>query len=183
MPIDEIVEVDLGISIVPVEGLWKKAGMPGFISRDLSTIRVDRAVLEDKPFLYRTTIAHEAAHAVLHKEIYSQFSYSDEAGWISLVQAIDEKEFKYLEWQAKNLAGLICVPKQALKRRVQQAYQLATQQLGARWSDGLTQKAVEHIAQYLSREFEVQPSMIRERINYDGLLPPPTAPNPPEIEA
>jgi len=64
VPIDDIVELELRISVIPVEGLSHALGEPGLISRDLLTIRIDQNVLEKKPFLYRTTIAHEAGHGL-----------------------------------------------------------------------------------------------------------------------
>ena len=145
--------------------------MPGLISRDLTTIRIDRVVLEDEKHyqLYRTTIAHEAAHSLLHRDFYSKFSYANEEGWIRVVQSISEKDFKFLEWQAESLGSLICVPRQHLKREVQTAYQHATQFSKNFNTDQLTR----HISQYLTKVFVVTPSFIRQRINQDGLLPPP----------
>jgi len=171
VPIDDIVELELRISVIPVEGLSHALGEPGLISRDLLTIRIDQNVLEKKPFLYRTTIAHEAAHAILHRDIFSRFSYSNEEGWIRLVQSIDEKAFRHLEWQAGALASLICVPRQALKREVGIAIQKATTASAGLHETG-SPLMLQYVSQYLSRVFEVQPSMVRQRIEDEGFLPP-----------
>lgn len=93
---------------------------------------------------------------------------------MQLIQSINERDFKYLEWQAGALAGLICVPKQVLKRQVATALQKATThstpqlRLDAPTTPGL----IDYISRYLSDVFEVQPSMVRQRIEADGLLPP-----------
>lgn len=154
--------------MIPVEGLWKSIGMPGFISRDLATIRIDTFVFEKKPFLYRKTLAHEAAHAVLHRDFYSNFKYSSEEGWVQLIQSIEDKDFKFLEWQADSFAALVCVPKQALKREVQKYIQVATRE----GLDKLSPAFWEGVCKELAKLFEVQPAMIKRRIEADGLLPP-----------
>lgn len=173
VPVDDIAELRLGLTIIPVNGLSRKTSVPGLISRDLTTIRVDKSVFERNLLLYRTTVAHEMAHSVLHQEFYSQFSYSDEEGWLRLVQSIDEKDLHYLEWQACAFASLVCVPKSNLRTAVSAAIQHATQASKKFDLSAVSPKALkDHISQFLTRTFEVQASVIAWRIEMDGLLPP-----------
>ncbi|MBI2362023.1 MAG: ImmA/IrrE family metallo-endopeptidase, partial [Elusimicrobia bacterium] len=112
--------------------------------------------------------AHEAAHAVLHRDYYSKFSYTNEEGWVRLVQAINERDFKNLEWQAEAFAALVCVPKQALKRHLQNYIQRASREGIDVRSSGF----LDRVGKALADVFEIQPAMIRKRIEQDGLLPP-----------
>jgi len=70
IPIEEIVESQHRIDIIPVPGLHKAFEVDGFISSDLKAITVDAFVYEQRPGRYRFTLAHELAHAVLHRRIY-----------------------------------------------------------------------------------------------------------------
>ncbi len=70
VPIEEIVEFKYRIDIIPVHGLQQAFEIDGFISSDLKTITVDCFIYEHRPNRYRFTLAHELAHAVLHRKIF-----------------------------------------------------------------------------------------------------------------
>jgi len=172
IPIDDIIELKLGISIIPQENLTESSGVPGYISRDLTTITVDMKIFNKNPFLYRKIIAHEMAHSLLHRNFYSQFSYSDINGWMGVVQSIDEQDLKRLEWQADVLASLICVPKKELERMVNMAIQRATRNPKFDINTMPANELRKYVSQYLVNNFEFPPNIISWRINEDGLLPP-----------
>jgi hypothetical protein len=55
VPIEEIVEFEFGMNIVPIPGLHQGYEIDGFISGDLSEISVDQFVYESRPGRYRFT--------------------------------------------------------------------------------------------------------------------------------
>ena len=70
VPIEEIVEFRFRIDIIPVPGLQDAFEVDGFISSDLKSITVDTSMQKRRPGRYRFTLAHELAHAVLHRRIF-----------------------------------------------------------------------------------------------------------------
>ena len=67
MHIEEIVEFDFRINIVPVLGLQREFEVEGFTSGDLKNIYVDEYTYTDRITRYRFTLAHEMGHIVLHR--------------------------------------------------------------------------------------------------------------------
>lgn len=119
VPIEHIAEFKLGMDIIPVPGLKDVLGkegfdIDGFISSDFSSISVDAYVYEKYETRYRFTLAHEISHKLLHINIYEQCEFSNVNEWISTVRAIPQETIDRAEWQARELAGLILVPKAIL---------------------------------------------------------------------
>lgn len=81
VPIEEIVEFDFGIDIIPIPGLHQAFEIDGFTSSDLTSITVDEYVYLKRPNRYRFTLAHEIGHVVLHKELYSARNFNTIDGW------------------------------------------------------------------------------------------------------
>src|SRR3990170_5433471 len=72
VPIEEIVEFDFRINIVPVLGLQREFEVEGFTSGDLKNIYVDEYVYTDRITRFRFTLAHEMGHIVLHTVICTE---------------------------------------------------------------------------------------------------------------
>src|SRR6266849_4451191 len=66
IPVEEIIELQLGLDIIPMPGLAKGCDVYAFPSRDLRSIYVDQGVQESHEAQYRFHLAHELAHIVLH---------------------------------------------------------------------------------------------------------------------
>ena len=168
VPIEQIVEFQLGIDIIPIPGIHRAYDIDSMLSRDLRQICVDEAVFNDFPGRYRFSLAHEAGHRQLHADIYAQMTFSDIAEWKNIIcDEVGEKDYGKLEFQAYAFAGLVLVPPTSLDERLRVAVDLAE-------SKGLTVKADSEVARnaiesYLSREFIVSREVIRRRIAYDNL--------------
>jgi len=73
IPIDFLVERAHGIDIVPCHGVDDVVEGHGFLSSDLSTIYIDWDVYHHRvAHRYRSTVAHELGHLVLHAALYRQ---------------------------------------------------------------------------------------------------------------
>lgn len=167
VPIEEIVEFKYEIDIVPVPGLQEAFAVDGFISSDLQTITVDAFVYGHRPGRYRFTLAHELAHAVLHRRIYAAHQFQRVEDWKRFQREIDEEDRRWLEWQAYAFAGLVLVPAEPLhdahRRAVRAAARagLSVQKAG--------EVAYSYIADWLAKQFEVSAQVIEKRLRKDGL--------------
>lgn len=115
IPIEETVEFDFEIELVPMEGLGDHLGADGMLTNDLSTIYVDQYVMEHVPRRLRFTLAHELSHYWLHDQLYQETKIKSVRDWEALQEAMPEEDYYWFEWQANNLAGLILVPSNQLK--------------------------------------------------------------------
>jgi Zn-dependent peptidase ImmA (M78 family) len=114
VPIEEIVEFDLGLDIVPFPGLQRDFDIDGFISGDLTCIYVDDFIFLNRPTRYRFTLAHEIGHFVLHKDLIENIHPKSVADWKDFILQVNEEEYDWLEWQAYTFAGLVLVPRKSL---------------------------------------------------------------------
>ena len=76
VPIEEIVEFDFIIIIVPVLALQRDFDVEGFTSSDLKNIYVDEYVYTNYLNRYRFTLAHEIGHIILHRNLYRTNRFS-----------------------------------------------------------------------------------------------------------
>jgi len=121
VPIDEIVEIDLGITPWPIPGMLEKIDIDGFISNDLKNIFIDNRIYSDIRFenRLRFTYAEEVGHLVLHKEEIVNCEFRTEQDWIKFREEMPEEEVSWFEFQAKEFAGRLLVPKAELIHQIQ----------------------------------------------------------------
>ena len=81
IPIEEIIELKIGLNIFPYPRLFKDHALNGYLSHDLTTINVDDYQYEQLNEKYRFTLAHELGHYILHKSSCS--GNSDKEGEIT----------------------------------------------------------------------------------------------------
>jgi len=152
VPIDSIVEFDLGIDIVPIPGMHRSYDIDSMLSRDLQQICVDATVLENFPGRYRFSLAHEIGHRQLHSLFYNQLKFTDIAGWKDAVcNELGERDYGKLEFQAYAFAGLVLVPPKPLAEHLEKAISLAESK-GVTISDD-SDAICQAIEGYLSKEF------------------------------
>lgn len=143
----------------------------GFISKDLTEIRVDEAVYQTQEARYRFTIAHELSHAILHAEILKKADFENLEQWKAFVaNGIGDADYARLEYQANFLAGLILVPEKPLKIEFGKAIKLAE-------DNGLDpfreiEATKQYVANYLKQEqrFNVGFLTMKIRIEKDSLF-------------
>ena len=70
VPIEEITEFGLGLTIFPTKILESGCEVSGTLSKDFQTILIDERTFEKFEERARFTIAHEVGHYVLHKDIF-----------------------------------------------------------------------------------------------------------------
>lgn len=114
IPIEEIIELQLKLDIIPVSGLSSLHGTEGFITSDMTEIYVDQDTQERVAKRYRFTLAHEMGHAVLHQKVYRELGVADCASWLRVQNEVENDDHYWLEQQANTFAGFVLVPTKAL---------------------------------------------------------------------
>lgn len=165
--IEEIVEFDFGINIVPVLGLQREFEVEGFTSGDLKNIYVDEYVYTDRITRYRFTLAHEIGHIVLHRHLYSTHKFKTIEGWREFINSLTEEEHSWLEYQGYAFAGLILVPTEKLVKST------------ADWTRKIKDKGIsmennwdfawELITEHVAKAFLVSPDVVEKRMEKDGI--------------
>jgi len=111
IPIEEIIEFQLKLNIIPVKELKNVHDIDGWLTSDLRSIIVDEYQIEHFENRYRFTLAHEVSHLVLHKKVYESANISKTDDYLEFIKQLGETGLvANFEWQANNLAGLILVP-------------------------------------------------------------------------
>lgn len=174
IPVEEIVEIKLGMDIVPLPGLQRNFNIDGFMSSDFTTIFVDETVFINFETRYRFTLAHELGHYVLHKNFLSNFSINSTADWIRALSNFDKKTHSKLEFQGYSFGGLLLAPKTQLKNLFQENLPQALPLIEQAKDVGLTKhqyigNALDFMASCLSSHFNASTDVLKRRINFDNL--------------
>lgn len=167
VPIEEIIEFEIGCDIVPTPGLHQLLEVDGFITSDLREIWVDQFVYDSRPGRYRFTLAHEIGHSILHADIFQHQSFQSIAEWKAFVNSIPDKEHSWLEYQAYAFAGLVLAPAAALESRARECVDRVKGEgidLRDNWDF-----AWSRIAAFLAKQFEVSSQVIEKRLQKDDL--------------
>lgn len=167
VPIELIVEEQFEIDIVPVPGLQNGFDVVAFISKDLSEIRVDQYVFENRENRYRFSLAHELAHRILHSELMNAVEFNDVSSWKSALHAIPDRDYSFVESQANNFAGMVLVPSALLQPKFDAAIELVRQS----GLDPIDHRdaVTEYVATHLANSFTVSTAVIHRRIQKDNL--------------
>ena len=167
VPIEEIVDIILEIDIVPMPGL-SNFDTVAYISPDLTEIRVDEFVYNNRPNRYRFSLAHEIGHRELHADIFRQFEFSDVASWkCFMTDAIPLEQYRYMEFHANSFAGLILVPAAEIRTKFFDFVEPA--QTGGIDFDEPGTGAREYVEEQIAEIFEVSAEVIHKRIEFDDL--------------
>jgi hypothetical protein len=169
-PIEQIVEFDFGMDIIPIPGLRAEVGVDAFLSSDLESIAMDEDVMTHSKARYRFSLAHELGHHWIHDELYQAVKVQTVKDWKTVQEEIGDHYF-FFEYQANSFAGLILVPPAALKARFTRRLEEAKAR-GLRGADLLRHPLRNRINEGLAHEFEVSDQTMSIRLEKDGLLPP-----------
>ncbi|HPN36008.1 MAG TPA: ImmA/IrrE family metallo-endopeptidase [bacterium] len=175
VPIDAIIERELGIDIIPIPGLQKAFEIEGFITSDFSSIYMDDYMFDKKYyFRYRYTLAHEIGHMILHKKYFKNHIFQSIDEWKTFIAELDPRDHSKMEYQSYVFGGLLLAPPKELAE-LYSAQLIETSSLvdqakrsGLARNDYL-EYAIEHMANALSPSFEVSIDVIKKRIRADHL--------------
>lgn len=173
IPVEEIVELQLNLDIVPIPGLHAFIETDGFLYGNLSAIAVDDFVYNNRPARYRFTLAHEVGHFVLHSQVFKSAQTNNSRDWKKFVSSLPERIYSRAEYQAYSFAGLILVPSERLKselnKELKEVYATIKGEMGVdskKISPDFIQSVVED---RLAKTFDVSADVIHRRIEHDDL--------------
>ncbi len=171
VPLEEIIDVKLGIQIDPVLGLTRAFssdgddGIEAFVNSDLTQITVDNDAWERQTKRFRFSIAHELGHIQLHKAIFSRLKVSSVKEWAKAIKSIPDEQYVWLEWQANVFAGHVLVPTAELTKALSR-FKLEIKREGMNPNDEAIREQIE---KYIGDEFAVSSTVIHIRIEKQGL--------------
>ncbi|MBN4070736.1 ImmA/IrrE family metallo-endopeptidase [Olleya sp. AH-315-F22] len=171
--VEELIELELNISIIPDFGLKQKAGVEAFISKNLKEIRVDnneynRETLSNR---YRFTLAEEIGHFYLHRNIYKQgVKYDTTEEFIKDYQKMDNDDLGWIEFQAREFAGRLLVPKEILIEKINEQKE-SINKFNKRFNGNEDSIDLLHegVAKLLCGHFGVSWGVIRNRFRAENL--------------
>lgn len=116
VPIEEIVEITLGIELKIIPELKTSTDIDGFLSRDFKEMYIDENIYNNPKMLKRLrfTYAHELGHFAIHKPIIEGIEINSEDEWIEFRTGLSEYDLSRFEYQAYEFAGRLLVPRNAL---------------------------------------------------------------------
>lgn len=167
VPIEEIVDLQLQVDVVPME-LLRDWGVDAFTSHDRRTIYVDRGVYGHRsPNRLRFSLAHELSHILLHEKVFEAATFTDVQGWRNFIESIPAEQYGWIEYQAYALAGLLLVPSPALEEQ----FAVIAAELEKHGFDvqNLTSPGYAQVAKRLADLFGVSSTVIDKRAVKDGL--------------
>lgn len=169
----ELAEFDLGLELIPAEGLREELEIDALLMGNLRSVLVDRRSFMNPRMEYRLrfSVAHEIGHLLLHRDIYAGLQHATAAEWFDYISAIPEVEYGWVEWQAYEFAGRLLVPPEPLRETFQAAIQSAQ---AAGYSDWLAadEAALDYIATRIAPRFGVSAEVIAKRLRAEKLWPP-----------
>ncbi len=170
IPIIPIVEIDLRILPVPIQGLLEIHDIDGFLSGDLGRIFIDKKIYSDLRYenRLRFTYAHEVGHLMLHKDELGACAFENLEQWIEFRSQIHEVDLKWFEMQAYEFAGRLLVPKDRLISEIESMRETITQ-VKEKLGNNLTESIMAYIAIPLSRTFQVSEGVIVRRIRNEKI--------------
>jgi len=168
VPIEDIVDLQLQLDIVPIPGVKRSFDIDAWIARDMTAIYVDQSVYDERPTRYRFSLAHEIAHAVLHTKIFATLEFHDTVSWKRVQDEIEEKDYGWIEWQAYYFAGCVLVPRQPLLHHWKEAQSRASE-AGISINEA-SDAGLQAVAKWIAREFDVSPAVIEHRLRDEKLI-------------
>lgn len=120
IPIEEIVELQMGIGLNIVNGIKQLLDIDAFINQRFSEIFIDELSFKKYPARTRFSIAHEIGHLILHREWYENSGPGNVDNYLEFLDRIDDETYQKIERQASTFAGLILIPTKHLTEIIKQ---------------------------------------------------------------
>jgi hypothetical protein len=169
LPIDVelIAERNLKLTIIPVPDLRYHAHTEAFLSGDLREIVYDPKRPDVR---IRFSIAHEIGHFILHKDAIAKLRPGSYEEWKEVQQGIPDAIWGRAEYQAREFAGRLLVPRtllieelKALKPLIDKARTIAP--------DLELPVIKELVSPKLAKRFFVSDEVIARRIDAENISP------------
>ncbi|HXF49226.1 MAG TPA: ImmA/IrrE family metallo-endopeptidase [Verrucomicrobiae bacterium] len=167
VPIEQIIEFDLEMNIIPLPNLYRQFSINGFLTSDFEEIYVDEIQFSKYNEKYRFTLAHELGHFVLHKDSFKDVSVTSLQEYVGWHKMADNDDIGWFETHGNWFAEQLLVPSQQLVA-VYESVIKKHKKLFAKLP-----KVPPDVWSYLSNEiclnFQVSPAVIECRMRREGI--------------
>ena len=169
----DLAEFDLGLDLVPVDGLREQLDIDALLVGDLRSILLDKRSFMSPRLEYRMrfSVAHEIGHLILHRDIYAGIQHVTAKEWFEYISSIPDTEYGWVEWQAYEFAGRLLVPPELLREAFKVAIQTAQAAGYADWLNA-DETALDYIATRIAAKFGVSAEVVAKRLRVEKLWPP-----------
>lgn len=161
VPIEEIVELQLGLDIITVPNMYVSYRINGYLGADRAAIYVDEFQYKMLHEKYRYTLAHEVGHFVLHEQVYSELTFTSLPGYWEYMNTADPAFFARCEAQGDRFAEQLLVPEETLIWETEQVVARNIDSLRVISASGDT--ILPYITKEIARPFHVAPKVIECR--------------------
>ncbi len=160
--IDLIIEKELDIRIMPFTGLLEFHGLEAYLALGCRSIYVDNNLmdLDRLERRYRFTLAEEASHLILHRDLFKDVKTVDE--YLAASEELSIEARKRLQRDARRLAGAILMPSDSFERKARE------QAAGSQYAGSLLRDFI--VIPYLSNVFNVSEGTTSIRYEQLGLI-------------
>jgi Zn-dependent peptidase ImmA (M78 family) len=170
IPVDvEYIAEKMGLDIIPE---YFPEYFDAFLSLDGKAILINSARDERYNSRIRFSVAHEIGHFILHQETFKNFHFEDLADYISFIQEISEKEYQSFEYQANEFAGRLLIPRDQLKKRIDEAISLVDDINFESLVESSPDQVLASMSPFLAKPFDVSEIVVKIRAGREGLWPP-----------
>ncbi|MEZ4873210.1 MAG: ImmA/IrrE family metallo-endopeptidase [Bdellovibrionales bacterium] len=122
IPVEDIIEINLGINIVPTPGMMDSFGIDAMFAHDFSQINIDEHQFNSVETRARFTLAHELGHYVLHRQYVEEQKFEDTDQWKKFV--LSDLHREPLETQANMFASTLLMPTDHVESQFEAAKQV-----------------------------------------------------------
>ncbi len=171
--IERIIELTMGIYIIPVKNLQHDCDMEGFISRDFISIYVDEALYTDDRYYKRVrfTIAHEIGHLVLHRSNIDMVRFLSDDEWKTFRINLQDEPLRWFETQASEFAGRLLVPIDQLVNAFKEArYEKIKKNTSWDAPKIDDDEMLSQISAKISPKFDVSAEVIERRLRKENIM-------------
>lgn len=170
IPIDVelIADRDLNIQLIPIPDLSKLTSADAFLSGCMTEIAFDPLCHENR---LRFSIGEEIGHFVLHSEQIQKLRshYDSKANWMKIISELGNALWARADYQAKEFAGRLLVPKEELINCVleyEHDIEKANESLGR---NILLREVYQYISSAIGKKFKVSGMVIEKRLERENI--------------
>lgn len=154
IPIEEIIEHQLDINIIPTPDMMDITGVDAVTSHDLTQINIDKEQFEKRPNRARFTLAHELGHIILHKNFIESQNFQNKFQWENFV--LSDLHRDPMEVQANMFAAYVLISSDHLEREFEIAKKALSKHPAYKSGKFPPDKVLAlYLAKPLSQKFEV----------------------------
>lgn len=166
VPIEDIVDSDFRISVLPLPNLELLFRIDSYIESSLKTICMDERISRHEQ-RRRFSIAHEMGHLILHRDFYMKATFETTDEYIDFRKNLNAEQEHWFEKHAYDFAGLVLVPEKELEESFDEGLEEA-RAYGIEPYE-FPRQFLESLLTPLSEKFYVTEHVVRRRIKYDKI--------------